>query len=222
MAQDIAVPTGKAGELFIPALGKAFMQVELREDDVYDTVQVHGAGDAPGAIAAGTEFEFFRDLQNKNEQHTNLPQPRRIQAGDEVAVFRIGLYPRNKCGSVHVVGADILQVVENAQLDVRFNRRIITSGPALKYPSGYGVSGFSDLGAASVGNQALSIGVPSVAAAPTLFVPQQLRDNDDIVAKLRFPNAAWLNDYVVPTTTSVAGIPMTLFFRGVIKSPLGK
>lgn len=219
MNQQIAVPTGKAGELFIPALGKSFMQVELREDDIYDTVQV---GAVAGAIPAGSEFEFFRDLSNKNEQHTNIPQPRRIQSGDEVAIFRIGLYARNKCGSIHVVATDILQIVENAQLDLRFNRRIVTSGPAMKYPTGYGVAGFSDLGGVAAGNQAVSIGVPSVAAAPTLFVPQQLRDNDDIVAKLRFPSAAWLTGYVVPTTTSVAGVPMTLFLRGVIKSPLGK
>jgi hypothetical protein len=220
---QIAVPTGNPGELFIPALGKKFQQVELREDDIYDTVRV-----LPGAVTAGTEYEFFRDIQNKNEQHTNLPQSRRIQAGDEVAVFRIGLYPRNKVGATHATSSDIAQIVDNAHFVLKFNRRIISDGPALKFPSGYGLSGASDLGAASAGNQFVSLGVPSVAAAPTLFVPQQLKDNDDIICKLRFPSASWVDNaapavsYNDPTIASVDGVLVSTFLRGVIKSPLGK
>lgn len=213
---QVAIPTKNAGELYIPALGKTVQQVELREDDVYDTVQL------AGAIAAGTEYEFFRDIQNKNEQHTNIPQSRRIQAGDEVAVFRIGVHPRGRLGATHAAIADIQQVVENAHLDLRFNRRIITSGPAVKYPSGYGLSGFSDLGAATPGNAGASVGVPSVAAAPTLFVPQQLKDNDDIVCKLRFPGAAWAASYAPPSVAAAPGLAVSVFLRGVIKSPLGK
>lgn len=216
MNQQIAVPTGNPGELFIPALGKKFQQVELREDDVYDTVQV-----ATGPVTAGTEYEFFRDLQNKNEQHTNLPQARRIQAGDEVAVFRIGLYPRNRLGATPAAMGDILQIVDNAHFILKFNRRVITDGPALKYPTGYGVSGFSNT-AAAVGQEAVSLGVPSIAAAPTLFVPQQLKDNDDIICKLRFPAAAWATNYNDPSLAGADGVAMTTFLRGVIKSPLGK
>jgi len=175
-----------------------------------------------GAIEAGTELEFFRDIQNKNEQHTNIPQSRRIQAGDEVAVFRIGLYPRSTLGATAAVIMDVKQIVENAHFVLNFNRRVITSGPALKYPTGYGLSGFSDVGAAQAGASAVSIGVPSVAAAPTLFVPQQLRDNDDIICKLRFPAAAWVTGYDKPTLTGVDGVAVSTFMRGVIKSPLGK
>lgn len=215
MQNQVAVPTDKPGELFIPALGKKVQQVELREDDVYDTVQI------AGTIAAGTEYEFFRDIQNKNEQHTNIPQSRRIQAGDEVAVFRIGLHPRASLGNAHAATVDIKQVIENAHLDLRFNRRIITSGPGIKYPSGYGLAGFSQEVAAA-GVNAVSNGVPSVAAAPTLFVPQQLKENDDIVCKLRFPNASWAASYAVPAVAAAPGLAMTVFLRGVIKSPLGK
>lgn len=216
MNQQIAVPTGVPGELFIPALGKKFQQVELREDDVYDTVRIPAA-----AVAAGTEFEFFRDTQGKNEQHTNLPQPRRIQSGDEVAVYRIGLHPREALGVTLPLTADIKQLVGNGHLLMKFNRRVITDGPAIKYPTGYGLSGFSDVGAATPGNGAVSIGVPSVAAAPTLFVPQQLKDNDDIICKLRFPDATgWYATYTVPTVATT--LAMSVFLRGVIKSPLGK
>lgn len=213
---QVAIPTKNAGELYIPALGKTVQQVELREDDVYDTVQI------AGAIAAGTEYEFFRDIQNKNEQHTNIPQSRRIQAGDEVAVFRIGVHPRGRLGATHAALVDIAQVIENGHLDLRFNRRIITSGPAIKYPTGYGLSGFSDLGAATPGQAGMSVGVPSVAAAPTLFVPQQLKDNDDIVCKLRFPGASWAASYAPPSVGAAPGLAVSVFLRGVIKSPLGK
>jgi hypothetical protein len=212
---QVAVPTDKPGELFIPALGKKVQQVELREDDVYDTVQI------AGAISPGTEYEFFRDIQGKNEQHTNIPQARRIQSGDEVAVFRIGIYPRNALGNTQASLLDIKKVVENGHLDLRFNRRVVTSGPALKYPTGYGLSGFSNDVAAN-GLSALSVGVPSVAAAPTLFVPQQLKDNDDIICKLRFPSASWAASYVDPAISAAPGIAVSVFLRGVIKSPLGK
>jgi hypothetical protein len=215
MNQQIATPTGNPGELYIPALGKKFQQVELREDDVYDTIQIPGA-----TIAAGTEFELFRDIQGKNEQHTNLPQSRRIQAGDEVAVFRIGVHPREALGNVLSTTVDSRKVFGNAHFILKFNRRVISDGPAIKYPSGYGLSGFSNEVAAA-GVNAISVGVPSVAAAPTLFVPQQLKDNDDILCKLRFPDAAgWFAAYAPPTITTA--FPVSVFLRGVIKAPLGK
>lgn len=212
----VAVPGSKPGELIIPALGnKVIQQVELREDDVYDTVFI-----AAGAIANGTEYVFFRDIANKNDQHCNLPQAGRIAAGDEVAVFRVGLHPREAIGNTLTPFADYKRLVGNASLDLRFNRRIITTGPVVKYPSGYGMAGFSNE-AAAAGIAAASIGVPSVAAAPTLFVPQQLRDNDDIQCKMRFNDAAWVTGgYTGPTTT--AAMAVSLFLRGVIKSPLGK
>ena len=88
-ANNIAVPGKNPGEVYIPALGKSFQQVELREDDIYDTIETD-----TGSISTGTQYKFFLNLTNKNEQHTNLPTPRRINSGDEAAIFRIGLHPR--------------------------------------------------------------------------------------------------------------------------------
>jgi hypothetical protein len=214
MNQQIAIPTKNPGELLIPALGRTFQQVELREDDVFDTVQLES-----GAIAAGTELEWFRNVEDKNEQHTNIPQPRRIASGDEVAVFRIGVHPREAQGDILPTTLDVKKVFGNAHVLVKFNKRIITDGPAIKYPSGYGLSGSSNEVAAA-GIAFHSVGVPSAAASPTLFVPQQLKDNDDITAKLRFPAAAWVAGYTVPTTAN--DLLVSIFLRGVIKSPLGK
>jgi hypothetical protein len=207
----VAIPTKNAGEVYIPALGKTFQQIELREDDVYDTILVSAA-----AQAAGTEYIYFRDITNKNEQDCNLPNSRRIQAGDEAAVFRIGLHPRECVGNTLPAFNDYRRIFGSAHLEVKFNRRIITTGPAIKYPSGYGMAGFSD----ETGATAVSIGVPSVAAAPTLFVPQQLKDDDDLQGKLRFPDAQWISGYTVPTIANT--VRVSLLLHGVLKNPLGK
>lgn len=213
----IAVPTKNPGEVFIPALGKSFQQVELREDDVYDTIAV-----ASGAQTAGTEYIYFRDIANKFEQDTNLPQTRRINAGDEVAVFRVGLHPRETLGNTLPVFNDYRKIFSTSVLEVKFNRRLITEGPSIKYPTGYGLAGFSD----ETGATAVSVGVPSAAAAPTLFVPQQLKDNDDLSGKLRFPegnqSAVFIAAASYTAPTLAGAVRVSLFLHGVMKAPLGK
>ena len=207
----IAIPTKNPGEVYIPSLGKTFQQVELREDDVFDNIVIPS-----GAIAAGTEFVFFRDLTNKNEQDTNIPTQKRIASGDEVAVFRIGIHPREAIGTALPTFNDMRKVLGNGQLDVKFNRRQISTGPMIKYPSGYGMGGYSD----ETGATAVTVGVPSVAAAPTLFVPQQLKDDDDLNCRLRFPDASWVSGYAAPTLG--AAVKIALLLHGVMKNPLGK
>lgn len=211
MASNIAVPGKEPGEVFIPALNKSFKQVELREDDVFDHVQ-----QASGSITAGTELVVFRDLTDKNEQHTSLNASRRIQSGDEAAVFRVGVYVAGALGNTLPTFADYRKVYANAQLELKFNRRLISTGPITKYPSGYGLGGFSD----ETGATAVSNGVPSAAASPTLFVPQQLKDDDDLNAKIRFPGGAWITSYAVPVldTRVIIGV----YLHGVMKAPLGK
>lgn len=207
----VAIPGKDPGEVIIPALGRSFKQIELREDDIYDTVEV-----ASGSLTAGTELILFRDLTNKNEQHTSLKASRRIPSGDEAAVFRVGVYPRGAVGNSVPVFADLKKITENAVLDLSFNRRMVTQGPALKYQSGYGIGGSST----ESGATGFAIGVPSAAAAPTLFVPQQLKDDDDINGKLRFPGGSWTTSYAVPVLAGNNAV--TVFLHAVIKSPLGK
>jgi hypothetical protein len=216
MASNIAVPGKNPGEVYIPALNKSFKQVELREDDHFDTVQMPA-----GAVAAGTELTLFRDLTDKSEQHTTLQTSRRIQSGDEAAIFRIGVELPCAIGNTLPSYNDMRKVVGNAQLELIFNRRTITTGPVIKYPAGYGIGGFSD----ETGATAFSIGVPSVAASPTLFVPQQLKDDDDIKGKIRFPSAAWITAaasaaYVAPVLAG--SMLVRVFLHGVMKAPLGR
>src|SRR5271166_5379626 len=148
----VAVPTKNPGEVFIPALGKSFQQIELREDDIHDVIYVPA-----GTIAAGAEYILFRDIQNKNEQHTSLGTSKRIPAGDEAAVFRIGVYPRGAIGNTISAFSDLKKVTENGALFLNFNKRQITIGPLLKYQSGYGYGGYSD----ETGATAFAVGVAS-------------------------------------------------------------
>lgn len=210
MNQQIAVPTNKPGEVYIPALGKTFQQIELREDDVYDTILL------TAALQSNLIYTFWRDIQNKDLEDCNLPNPSRIQSGDEVAIFRIGLHMRESVGNTLPAFNDYRKVVGAAHLEVVFNRRPITNGPIIKYPSGLGMGGFSD----ETGATAVSIGVPSIAASPTLFVPQQLKDDDDVKSKLKFLPSDWISGYVGPTLST--NIRVTLFLHGVMKNPLGK
>ena len=203
----VAVPGKEPGEVVIPALGRSFKQIELREDDIYDTVQV-----ASGSISAGTELVLFRDLTDKNEQHTSLKASRRIPAGDEAAVFRVGVHVRQALGNDVPATSDHLKLYENGLFDLKFNRRQVTIGPLLKYQSGYGLAGNA--------SGTTSNGVPSAAAAPTLFVPQQLKDDDDINGKFIFPGGAWITSYTAPSLG--ARNILSAFLHSVIKSPLGK
>lgn len=203
----VAVPGKEPGEVIIPALGRSFKQIELREDDIFDTVQ-----QGSGSIAAGTELVLFRDLSDKNEQHTSLKASRKLPAGDEAAIFRVGVHVRQALGNDVPTTSDHMKIYENGVLDLKFNRRQVTFGPLLKYQSGYGLAGNA--------SGTTSNGVPSAAAAPTLFVPQQLNDSDDINGLLKFPGGAWITSYTAPSLG--ARNIITAFMHSVIKSPLGK
>ena len=87
MNQAIAMPTGKAGELFIPALGRTIQQVEWREDDVYDHAQ-----QTVLAVTAGSKLKFFKDLTSKNLQHVNITTQSKIPSQSEMVAFRIGVH----------------------------------------------------------------------------------------------------------------------------------
>lgn len=207
MPNPIAVPL-KNGDFFIPALGRSFKPLEIREDDYYDTVR-----QASGSVTAGTELKWFDSLADKNDQHKNINQAARIPANHEAAIFRVGVHPRGAHGNTQVVFNDIQKMIENGYLLLKFNRRTITEGPLVKYQSGYGLGGYSD----ATGATAVSIGVPSAAAAPVLFSPQQLVSGNDLTASLFYKSAAWISGYAVP---SLAGdITLTLFLHGIIKAP---
>lgn len=211
----IAQAGKEAGSLFIPALGKAIKLVEWREDDFYDTVVTGDVSAAAATVTAGTSLEFFRDLASKNLQHTNLRTSRRIPAGSEFIMSRIGVIPNQSFGNVMASPTDLVKHCYAATLSFKINDRLVSEGPLYKYQSGFGITGSTtqnDTGLAT-------IGVPSAAAAPNLMVAQPVQDDDDLVATIDYKSNSWATNAVMP---SVKAIGLTLSLHGFIKKPQGK
>lgn len=212
MATDILTPGENPGEYFIPALGKTVKLVKWREDNFYDTVY-----QAAGAIAAGTELVLFRDIQGKNIQHCNLTTSRRINAGSEMVMNRVGVSVNQAIGNVVAVGSDTVKVCWAAACRFSLGReRIIQEGPLVTFPSGYGV-----VGSTTENNTAyLTSGVASAAAAPQLLVAQPIEDNDDLFSSISFLATTW-QAAIVAVTTTVA-LAFSIYLHGLIKDPQGK
>lgn len=209
---DIVQATGNAGELNIPSLGKTIRLVEWREDSFFDTVQLDAL-----SPAAGSSLEFFRDLSNKNLQHTNLKTARRIPAGSEFILTRIGVIPNQALADSLPTDADIIKLAYAASLTFKINDRLISEGPVYKYQSGFGVTGSTTRNSTGIA----TIGVPSAAAAPSLLVAQNVKDDDDLVATLDHKNNSWINGGSTMPTYSVR-MGVTLDLHGLIKKPQGK
>jgi len=207
----LAVPGKDPGTLVIPALGRTIKMVEWREDDFYDSVQV------PAVITAGTSLEVFRDLANKNLPHTNLRTSRRIPAGSEFIMARVGVVIAQAFGNLLPTDDDVIKAAYAATLTFKLNDRLITEGPVVKYQSGIGISGSTTRNATGV----VTTGVPSAAAAPSLMVAQPVADDDDLVAQVEFKDNAWLAAGSVMPTLSQRAV-FTVMLHGFIKKPQGK
>lgn len=219
MAQ-IAQAGKEAGTLYIPALNRTIKLVEWREDDFYDTVLTVNSGTMGTAatITAGQSQEFFRDLSNKNLQHTNLKTARRIPAGSEFIMARIGIVPCQAMGNDLPSDDQIIKLAYAATLTFKINDRLVSEGPLFKYQSGYGVTGSTTRNATGV----VTIGVPSAAAAPTLMVAQPVQDDDDLMGTLEFKD---FTSWVAAAGDAMPSLPpigVMLMLHGYIKKPQGK
>lgn len=206
-------PTKNAGEFFIPALGRTVQLIEWREDDYYDTVS-----QAAGAISAGTSLELFRDLTSKNLQHCNLKTARRIPAGSEFVMSRIGVLILQAYSNSVQSLANILKVAYAGTLTFKVNDRLVLEGPLYKLATGYGMAGSTTETGASL----VTTGVPSAAAAPQLLVAQPVKDDDDLNGTIDFKSDSWITGSAVMPTTATYATLFTCLLHGLIKKPQGK
>ena len=156
---------------------------DFREGDKYDTV-VFKAGDP---IVPGTEFIFFQDIQQKRDLDTNFKTPRKLSAGESMVLDRIGLYPRLALGDVIDLPRDIKKILENAFYRLKINDILQDEGPAIKFPSGYGIYGQTTENDAGV----VSLGVPATASAARLVKKQMLNQNHELDGVMRFDARNW-------------------------------
>lgn len=201
---------------------------DFREGDKYDTVAIPF-----GLQAWGTEFIFFQNIQNKRFLDTNLKTPSKLSAGESMVLDRIGLYVRSAQGQLETTPHDFKQVVDNAYYRLDINDILQDEGPAVKFPSGYGLYGQTNETLQGV----LSVGVPATASASRLVKKQLLNQNHELRGVLRFDARGWLVSAQGPFTTQtqatasftsafpdteIGCVLVTNFLHGLIRSAVTK
>jgi len=188
---------------------------DFRETDVYDTVLIPA-----GAITAGTEFIFFQNIQNKREVDTNIKTPRKLSAGESMVLDRIGLYFRLASGDIITVPRDAKKISENSFYKLNINSILQESGPAVKFPSGYGWYGTTTENDAGI----FSLGVPATASAARLVKKQLLNQNHELEGTLTFNQRTWLaadlGDDVEPVTEQP--VLVTNYLHGLVRAAVTK
>jgi len=207
---------GKPGALFIEELGVEIDIRDLRWDSKYDSVSI-----AAGAMVAGTQFVFWRDLGGKQAIDTNISSPNRLAAGEVMLLKRVGVYIRSASGNLMVPTADFKRCVDDAYLRYTLNDLLVAEGPLFKFQSGYGFVG-SEAGAPGI----ISNGVASTSAADMLNRDQVVTKDMDLGGVMTFFDRNWTagqnigaNDRMPTFTTPVV---VTAVWHGEVKRAVTK
>ncbi len=156
---------------------------DFREGDKYDTI-----GIPTGPVTQGTEFQFFLNLQGKRLTDTNLKTQSKLSAGESMVLDRIGLYVRSSTGVSFPPPQDIKSIMDNAFYRLEINGLLQDEGPAVKFPSGYGLYGQTN----EAGQGIVAVGVPATASAARLIKKQLLNQNHELLGRLIFDQRPWL------------------------------
>jgi len=219
MPAAIPVPE-QPGRLFIPATGAVVQQDSQYEGDFYDTVEFT-------TFAVGTKEDVFKDQTDKELQHTNLNQEKRIPSHSKLKLMRIGVHVRQWAGMARPSPEDVVALYELAYMTLKLGKtNIIAEGPLLIFPSGLGVTGTSTANDFSLP----TLGVPSPAAAPRLIEQHDLNDKMDLNCQIKIDAQEWLGDAANDAQPTIVGnlhasayasVLASVFLHGVITQPLG-
>lgn len=171
---------------------------DFREGDKYDSIVI-----PTGSVTAGTEFLFFQDVQQKRTLDTNLKTPSKLSAGESMVLDRIGLYVRSSVGLAFPAPQDFKSVLENAYYKLEINGILQDEGPAIKFPSGYGLYGMTN----ESGQGIVSLGVPATASASRMVKKQLLNQNHELLGTMRFDQRPWLTSGASPAFTAAGIVP---------------
>jgi hypothetical protein len=194
---------------------------DFRESDKYDSIVIP----ANVVVTAGTEFTFFQDIQQKRDLDTNFKTPRKLSAGESMVLDRIGLTFRLALGNAITLPRDIKKIVENAYFRLKINDILQDEGPAIKFPSGYGLYGSTTENDAGI----VSLGVPATASAAKLIKKQMLNQNHELDGALRFDARTWTSTVgplgagpTVVQPTLEGPILVTCYLHGLVRSAVTK
>ena len=156
---------------------------DFREGDKYDSIIIPNNE----TVQTGTECIFFSDIQGKRTTDTNFATQRKLSAGESMVLDRIGLYFCTSVGDSITSGRDIMKIVENCYYKLTINDILQDEGPAIKFPSGYGLYGNTTENNTSI----MALGVPATASAARLIKKQMLNQNHELNGLLRFDARTW-------------------------------
>jgi len=156
---------------------------DFREGDKYDSIVIPNNE----TVQTGTECIFFSDIQGKRTTDTNFATQRKLSAGESMVLDRIGLYFCTSVGDSITSGRDIMKIVENCYYKLTINDILQDEGPAIKFPSGYGLYGNTTENNTSI----MALGVPATASAARLIKKQMLNQNHELNGLLRFDARTW-------------------------------
>lgn len=199
---------GKPGKFFDRATGKVVTLTEARETDRYDSVER-----VAGAMTAGTQLNFFRDLNNKNELDSNIPEAGKLVTGSERMIVErigVGIMPANS--TLITTGADYKRLVSATYIEVKLNKFVLSDGPMELYPAGYGLTGMTNENDAAV----MNLGVPSTAAQSKFVEQQVVTDQHTVKATATFHARSWLTTSTQPTLAQQNVI--RLYVHGILES----
>lgn len=170
---------GQIGQATAQALG--LNPNELTEGVIYDRVQ-HAA-----SISAGTEYTYFRDIEDKDKADTNMQVSKKLPSGWKMAVWKVGIAIANGADL-----ADAKNILDNGYFGFERDNRTILEGPVFCFPSGYGLSG-----AASTTNTSTTVslqanGLPAPGLISPLSVPIVLDGDNTFEAKIKYYDAVTL------------------------------
>lgn len=212
---------GRPGKFLDTGTGKVLDISDYREDDKFDTVII-GDGQGGGAtLTPGEQFIFFRDVAQKRKIDTNFSQQSRLSAGEEMIIDRVGLTVRDATGNVLPTPSDVKKLVSDAFLRFEVNQILLIEGPAVKFPSGYGLYGNT----VENGQGIVSIGVPSTAAALKLLKTQLITAEHEVQGYLTFYDRNWTGgDLNAADRMPVFSQPIfcTAWLHGLIKQAVSK
>lgn len=199
---------GQPGHFVDNATGEITVFTNAREGNRYDTDQL-----AAGQMVAGQKLTFFKNVANKEELDTNIPEANKLVTGaEQLLIDRVGVSIQASNSSLFATAKDVARIMCAGFLEITFNGHIVIQGPLEMFPSGYGMSGMTN----ESGHAVVNIGVPSAAAIQPLLEKQLATSKHTVKAEIRFPARTWLSTSDMPTTDSQQAV--RLYCHGLIEA----
>ena len=193
------------GELLVEGYG-SIRAVSWDEGIIYDTVTFTASG---GAIAAGTQYTFFRDISSKDKRQTNMTLSSQLPSGWEIIVLKVGLHIPSNANET-----DVHEIVHYGYakftLDDTYDAK---EGLVPMFQGGYGVHGAVSVGHISAATATyFNVGLPSFASVPNLRIPIIITDKRTFRGSVEFYDALTMS-------ASAVTVDVCMFLYGFVRQP---